>query len=372
MKIGIIGSGPEAAEAAIRFCDIGADVRVFASSPWLSRYQAISSDEAYARELVEKLDQADLKFSLVNVKRIHKARIKPHDSKPNGRTRLSDMFRIVVSENPQQGVLKQVDENQEVFNKLGDEVLASLQEPVESFHDVDLVVCCFDELNVQPGLSSSGAQALNESRAQQFIIDYNNWWQVKPKLGHTLIVGDEDQVLNFASKLENSMSYLHLPREDKPSRSFEVALNKSHTKWNEDKELFQKKMHEWRDLEDYVKVKVPKPVEPKARIHQIKDASIVALDHLIDRDGLFVSLEQHIDEDIMTINVDQVINARSPKWDYARLQGLAIEPSQNLKTINESEPGFYCFESGNDKKVKQQVEHTLKDIMRWFRPAGDQ
>ena len=86
----------------------------------------------------------------------------------------------------------------------------------------------------------------------------------------------------------------------------------------------------------------------------------------------FVSLEEHESEEIVTINVAHVINARKPSWDYDRLKGLALEHKHNLKTINESEPGFYCLEASNAKKNKQQVDHVIKDIMKWFRPAGDQ
>src|SRR5690606_16440004 len=131
------------------FFDLGADVRVFAAHPWLTRYQAFHAANGYddnglATQLLSELSNISIKFHQVTVNRIHKARLTKDQSLPGGRSRLSDMFRVVVSENPKGGVLKQVDENPEVFQKLGDDVLRSLHEPVETFHDVDLVIACFD------------------------------------------------------------------------------------------------------------------------------------------------------------------------------------------------------------------------------------
>lgn len=381
MKIGIIGSGPDAAEAAIRFNDIGADVRVYATTPWLERWhkhhQAFGLDDfGYGASLLSKLEEKQIKLSLCEVKRIHKSRLTLSQAAPEGKSRLSDMFRIVVSENPETGVLKQVSENPEIFNKLGDDVLNSLQEPVESFHDIDLVVCCFDELFTQPGLTPSGAAALNEHRALDSIVNLKNLWDQNIAAGSLVVVGGNAEALARASGHAGDIVHIPIDGENGNCEKWQELIVESNSKWNADKDLYQKKIFEWRELEDYIRVKVPMPSEPKSKVETIESASIVAVDRLIDREGLFVTIEMGESEDIFTRSFSSILNARKPQWDEHKFKGLALALGTPEQVVTSSEPGFYCL-GGTDSTIwsskasLNELEEIISDVMKWFRPAGE-
>lgn len=380
MKIGIVGSGPAAAYAALRLNEFGADVRVFATRPWLSRLQNYctnsSHPEEMSQELLDQLQKAQIRFFQGEVKRIHKARLTRSQSLPGGRSRLSDMFRIVVSENPEEGVLKQVQDNPEVFNKLGEDVLKSLHEPVESFHDVDVVIACFDELFTQPGLTPSGAMALNESRVAREMITLSNLWDGHQTKGQMLVVGGDDEALTFCARHSDSIIHVGIEDEASSSQIWQQACELAANQWEEDKDTYQSKLHEWRALEDYMRAKVPCPSEPQARICYFENSAVVAVDRLIDRDGLFVTIE-HENEEISTHSFSSIVNARRPIWRADIFTGLALPNGVPELVVTPDEPGFYALGVGNSviwhpHASKQELEEIEEDLGKWFRPAGDE
>lgn len=381
MKVAIIGSGPCAAQAAIRFNDLGADVIVFAVHDWLVRFQTYFSasshdDGGLAQELLSQLEKTQIRFIKSNVKRIHKSRLTRSQLAPNGRSRLSDMFRVVVSDAPSEGILKQVEENPEVFKKLGDDVLSSLHEPMESFHDVDIVVACFDELFEQPGLTPSGAFALNENRVRPNFKSLDNLWFETDKTDTVLVVGGNAEVLNYVAHSSAQITHVNIEDEECQEHLWLQALALSDSQWNEDKSNYQEKLHEWRALEDYMRAKVPAPKEPQARIKNIIGGSVVAIDSLIDRPGTFVTIEYGEDHEISTHAFDQIVNARNPRWRSDAFIGLALDLGIPQMVVTESEPGFYALGFGqpfiwNAHTCDEELNEIENDITKWFRPVGD-
>lgn len=382
MRIAIIGSGPLAAEAALRFDQLGAQVKAFSEFNWLERVQAFSAlnantNQEYWNELLAKLEASDVQFLKCSVKRIHKTRLTPKQTLPAGRSRLIDMFRIVVSEDPTQGVLQQVDENPEVFEKLGEDVLASLHESMETFYDVDLVIACFDELFEQPGLTNSGALALNEKRLESQITTLKNIWLNKLSSGEALLVGGNDEVLDACARLTSKLTQVDIEGESTHSLLWQEVCSMADSEWDVGKTTYQQKLHEWRALEDYMRAKVPAPNEPVRRIDRMTDASVIAVDRLLDREGLFVSIEFGQEHDVITRAVKSIVNARAPRWRKDAFEGLALTNGYPQLTITSEEPGFYAL-GMEDKKVwnphvsLQELEEIEADIMRWFKPAGDE
>lgn len=383
MKVGIIGSGPNAAQMALRLHDLGADVRVFADNPWLYRakrwleHHESSVLRDQLEELERQLSAQSISFIQAHVRRIHKARLTKSQSNPKGRSRLSDMFRIVTSENPRDGVLKQVESNPEVFAKLGQEVLSSLHEPMESFHDVDIVVACFDELFVQPGLTPSGAQALNEARVENQIITIDRLWQLNEDANKNLIVGGHDEVLNVLARQKTKIVHLQIDEEKTHDSVWLEACHFSHEQWKTDVASYQDKIHEWRNLEDYIKVKVPAPSEPVEQITSISDAALISIDQLVDQPGFFVTLEQGEEEQINTWAFDQIVNARNPVWNANCFNGLALAQSVPTMVVTPEEPGFYALGSNaltiwNASYDQAEIDTVMDDLSRWFRPAGQE
>ncbi len=361
MKVAVIGSGPQAAQSSIKFFDLGADVRIFATTDW--------TQNSVSKDLLSKLEERSLRVSLCEVKRIHKAHLALEAPGFGGKSRLSDMFRVVVSENPKTGVLKQMDENPEVFEKLGDKVLASLHEPIENFHDVDIVITCFDELSTRPGLSPSGAQVLNETRLSDRIYNTKNLPEDISTLakGRTLVVGGDDEVLSCIASHCHEVTQLKVFNENTLSKEWFSFLKKAEEKWNNDKDIYQKKVHEWREMEDYIRVKVPMPTEPKNNVVSHNEATLISLDLLVDQPGIFATIELVPDGNIVTEKFDHIFNARKPEWNLEKLKGLAIKPESLSTSVIKSEPGFYTLQK-NDKD--EMVEVIIKDVMNWFKPVS--
>lgn len=361
MKVAIIGSGPSAAATSIKFYDLGADVRVFARKDW--------SSSAVSNEVMNKLEQRSLRVSPCEIKRIHKAHLARHAPGFGGKSRLSDMFRVVVSENPSDGVLKQMKENPEVFEKLGEKVLDSLSEPVENFHDVDIVIACEEELSFQPGLSPSGAQVLNEHRAGEYIYHLNRLPDPETKLdGKTLVVGGMDEILSFVSRQCREVTQLKVFDENSISKEWFSFINQAKDQWESEQDSYQQKIHEWRELEDYIRVKVPMPAEPKNLVEVHDEATLISLDLLIDQPGIFATIELIPDGNITTLKFDQVFNARKPQWDLVKLSGLAVEASHLNQTIIKTEPGFYTMSKNGS--IDKTVNTIITDVMNWFKPVS--
>lgn len=361
MKVAIIGSGPSAAATSIKFDDLGADVRVFARKDW--------SSSAISNETLNQLEQRSLRVSPCEIKRIHKAHLAKNAPGFGGKSRLSDMFRVVVSENPSDGVLKQMKENPEVFEKLGEKVLDSLSEPVENFHDVDIVIACEEELSTQPGLSPSGAQVLNEHRAGDSIYHLYRLPDPNTKLdGKTLVVGGMDEILTIISKQCHEVTQLKVFGENTISKEWFSFLNKAKDQWESEQDSYQQKIYEWRELEDYIRVKVPMPAEPKNLVETHDEATLISLDLLIDQPGIFATIELVPDGNITTLKFDQIFNARKPQWDILKLSGLAIELSQLRQTIIKSEPGFYAI--AKTTTIDKTIETIIADVMNWFKPVS--
>lgn len=359
MKVAVIGSGASAAAASLKFFDLGADVRVFAKNDW--------SSSRISHDTLTHLNDRSLSVSRCEVKRVHKAHLSKSASGFGGKSRLSDMFRVVVSENPSDGVLKQMKENPEVFEKLGEKVLGSLSEPVENFHDVDLVIACQEELSVQPGLSPSGAQVLNESRASNYIFDLNRLPDSKLK-GKTLVVGGHDEILTLVASQCEEVLHLKVDDESTLSKDWFSFLNQAKTQWQSERDAYQEKIHEWRELEDYIRVKVPMPAEPKNLVESHDEATLISLDLLIDQPGIFATIELVPDGQITTLKFDQVFNARKARWDMTKLVGLNLEASSLTGPIIKSEPGFYAVSNG--AVVTKTIDSIIEDVMTWFKPVS--
>ena len=176
MKIAVLGSGPLALEAALHFDQLGASVTIFANNDlggmvtrvsqfapetsfeddWISLTSKVGRDsvslnkdlklvpsvgeyyEDYLASLIKK-GSPNIVVKPGLVQRVHK-RFLSIDEQIPGKSRLGDLFRVVFTTDPETSILKQVESNPELFEKLGSDVIESLNESVESFDDFDLVL----------------------------------------------------------------------------------------------------------------------------------------------------------------------------------------------------------------------------------------
>ena len=133
---------------------------------------------------------------------------------------------------------------------------------------------------------------------------------------------------------------------------------------------FESATRKWRDLEDYEKVKVPKPNEPKSRIQIYFGHDVTSVDFLLDRSGVFATLEspdyraaqtqnkfqEETDHKMLTLAADAICIARGVKT-------APLNP--NMIT----EPGYYNLNGLSLNDMSQSLEMIENDLLKFFKKS---
>lgn len=393
----IIGSGPQAILAAQYFDQIGAEVVLFQRSPLggsvrflmehfsesQMTYQGrlISTSEFFETILVPAVLEIE-KFEITkqgDVLRVHK-RFLHADEEIENHTRMHDLFRVVYSMNPQESILKQLEENPELFNQLGEELIASLHKPVESFLDFDIVIEARG-FGVHPStMGAGGSYALNEYNLKEGSLlfyqkeifeklDLTNKkmivligegesakWSLL-KLRPWLLSANDHEIhwVTYKTKLESTKNTWL----DSEVQSF---INELDLEFEEKKMAFEISLRQWRDLEDYVKVKVPMPVEPSSRLIFHFGYDVTSVDRLLDRPGVFATLEKPDfrlgqTSDMLTLAADVLCVAR----------GKSSEPD-SFRAMKD-EPGYYVLENNSLDNFNTSLQIIETDLFKYFQKA---
>lgn len=397
MKIAIIGSGPLSLLAARHFDELGANTVVFQRSPLggnlrlLNKYlpdfpivfkgQTKPANEFFQKDLVELVEYVESRglTRQGDVLRVHKRFLHPGESIP-GKSRLHDLFRVIFSLNPKETILQQLEENPEMFKQLGQEVIESLHRPVESFEDFDIVIEARGWGKKPNAMGASHELALNENNLQTSgLLFYQT--DILKKLSlegkkHLVLVGEEDDskfsLLHLRNWLKSADDHtLHWITYNKVNFASENTLDKECKKFltemsdhfEQAKIRFQTKMHEWRDLEDYVKVKVPMPVEPRAKILFYEGYDVTSVDRLLDREGVFATIETpdfrdvvEAKEDLKTIAADAICVAR----------GLCLRDNLGI-SLEHDEPGYYLLEAADLDDGLLRIKSIEENLMNYFK-----
>src|SRR5690606_16568003 len=97
-------------------------------------------------------------------------------------------------------------------------------------------------------------------------------------------------------------------------------IEKMHNEFQREVDEFHQKLREWQGLDDFIRVKKPKPAEPIPRLVFFSGHNVTAVDQLIDRRRIFLTIErpdwrrglkqpENNDLDLKTIGVDEVLGA---------------------------------------------------------------
>jgi hypothetical protein len=400
MKMAIVGSGPLAILTASHFDQMGAAVVLFQRSPLggnlrflLDHFpqfkipfenEVISIQEFFDRVLVPTVTELETHklTKQGDVLRVHKRFLHPNEEIV-GRTRMHDLFRVIYSLNPQETILKQLEESPEFFKQLGDEVINSLHKPVESFDDFDIVIEARGQGKNPVPMGAGKSFALNENNLQgSSVLFYEKEIFTKLDLENkkSIILVGEGVSLKLALLkfkdwlLKNPARELHWVTYQSSSASCGVKwlddevttmLSEIDARYEKAKTTFEVKIREWRDLDDYVQVKIPKPIEPTPLliIHQGYD--VTSVDRLLDREGVFATIESpdfrnfsKTPNDMMTLSADALCVAR----------GVSEE---NLagKSLNEKEPGYYVLNSRDVDSALNDIQAIEVDILNYFKKA---
>jgi hypothetical protein len=380
MKIGIIGSGPWGMACAGHFSHMGAHVCLFdgQQAPYA---KDMSQDKA------ELLKKGIIKKARVN--RIQK-RFLELDESINDKSRLHDLFRVTYSVNPSDNITSRMEDNPEVFEKLGQQVLDSLKNDVEAFEDFDLIIDARGPYQLPLMMGVGGDAALNEKALMksekiyygkeclsEFIKDDYKTITIVGSSFHSMIffstlsqwLSESGHELNIiTTELNCFESVLENVDVQDELKNTAKELIKCHMKdWRANCDKAALEIQKWRDLPSHEKVKITMPQMPEPKLKIYEGYSVTSVDRLLDRDGLFLTLEMPSwrdpkgeKQEMLTVKQEAVFVLNGFEQDKACIKSIK----------NVEEPGFYSIEelrkSHNDSAIIDSIE---KDIMSFFSRA---
>lgn len=376
MRVGIIGEGPAAILLAKKIYELEGSPVLFLKGE-LNFFEQFpvevrtSSKEviSLATLLEDYLSPCEFQsHKHCSVKRIGKKFLRRDEQLP-GRSRLADLFRITYAIDPKEGVLKQVEENPEVFEKLGEDVITSLNEPIEMAEDIDILVDAREEI-FHPGLNGSGAfAALNELKWKSSLFYGILNKKEREKLSGKLFVNIKsacytDYVVALLNECWENLDSLVIITND--GIKLDRLVDRDQREWDAAAIDFHEKMTDWKKLEDYEKVKVKKPSEPVHKLRIFRNYEVMSVDKLLDRDEFFFTCEFSDftgTEDLKTFGVN-----------YA----LCFTTNEPPVNFSDQEPGYYTildnFLVQNHYRfdlVEKRVNSIIDSILGFFKKVKD-
>lgn len=379
MKLAILGSSPIALEAALRFHEHEAAVTWFDSGscffeglftsasldPWSltsetglrilksleKNYDPKSfSFEEWRTHYFEPLRNMLASTQAVKSHRpvsVTKRFLAPEEQ--GEKSRFSDLFRIIYTVDPKAFIESQKETDPEMYKKLSEEHVGSLKSSIEMFEDFDLVIDLregFESTSLSPTGRALGEKRANPEKVISGIAtlsEAQNWVKDESKREVALIGSDAlaaEVLIKFKDWLSDPRNRMFLiTTEEEPFSKFlksanpeskntlEKVLSEVEERLQKDFDDFHEKLREWQELDDFVKVKKPRPAEPIPQLNFFSGHNLTAIDELIDKNRLFVTLEKpefrngkkHPENnlvDLKTLGVDGILgtlNLRAPE-----------------------------------------------------------
>lgn len=431
MKIAIIGNNPVAIEAAYFYHKLGASVGLFYDREqdpfWRYRHVFNKYPESW-KSFLKSPNQSEIELeNLYNswwndqlaelekeqdvkklpVERIHKRYLEPYEQ-VDGRSRLVDLFRVVFTQDPQEVLKAQKERNPEVFDTISPEVLNSLKHQMESYEDFDLVVDA-SYFNSPKKWIGTGDYALGEKTlkdhahmhsglhygfeaieaAANFKTDGFKEVAIigSGEMAAMALIEMADQILEkklrvFVITYEAQPFEQVLSQNTKLASSLEEVLSYIEKSLASEIEAFLEKRDEWDKLDDFVKVKIPKPIEPIPDLVYFAGHNVMAVDRLVDQSRYFITCEvpefrevkaqvENAKVPLKTIGVEQIFVLNGKMHDTDKLRGLHLNRSieQARGPIHE-ESGFYTL-TKSEQQVHDQMEEITQNMMKFFHKTQD-
>lgn len=339
MKIAFIGVSNQSLELAQYYFELGAHVNLFAD-PQVDDFTQIP----------QILTPAIKPFP---VKRVTK-RYLNLDEEINGRSRFFDLFRVVFTVKPKES--KQAE-------NLSEKDIEALQDEIEFYDDVDIVVDArTKELNrMGPG----GEYAINEIYHNKKFIDYMGVSSIDlASVKNLAVIGTKnierisDELKMFLQDSKKRIFLIeHQFGHKYPEAVVELEQQANDNMQNDIAE-FEKKIDEWKQLEDYEKVKVPRPKEPHSQLTHMKGHTVISCDRLSDHQEFFLTVEapefRQGNSSLITINCDAIIV----------MQGFR-SPLPINNGLLEKEIGFFKL------KDNEMKTHIISSIEKLFTRKED-
>jgi hypothetical protein len=429
MKLAILGSSPLALEAALRFHLHGASLTWFnfVETDVESSFQTKLLTNSYVSEQgLNLLNEKGMAYTLGSTFSFTQwtenylkplsdilgveQKLRPHEvvslskrflapgEEINGKSRFTDLFRVIFQVNPQEFIKEQETTNPETFERLSKELIDSLQTNLEMYEDFDLVVDLRKSTCVK-SLSVTG-RALGESRIAKEHLKYgleglalaqeiNKDAQDVREIGLigsgplaaeivcrlTDWLGDERSRLFLVSEESYPFQKFFEEGEASSVASIKAVLTNMDREFENEVNLFHSKLREWQELDDFVQVKIQKPVEPIPRLVFFSGHNATAVDQLIDKRRLFLTLEkpdfregnkqpENNSLELKTIGVDRIIVAN--KMSKPEIETHLVKNEKGHFAAELSFPNI--SESWN--KDLEKLKGIENEIFKLFSPAN--
>ncbi len=399
MKLAILGSSPLALEAALRFHFHGASLTLFSGKEEPVEWSGENTTHLGIRTLIET-GVATKPFDsyaawkefyqkpLMTFLRQHQV-VKEHEvvsvtkrflsqeEEIPGKSRFFDLFRVIYEMNPQEFISEQKETNPDLYHKLSEEFMGSLQSTLEMYEDFDLVLDLRYPM-VTKSMAVTG-RALGEKRINPAKVIYG-LETLKNLPADTdrdiAVIGSGKLAAEVILKLENWLKDPRMNLFVVTTDADPFAGNKkiAHILEAMDRDVeaeivkFEKKLREWQELDDFVQVKYPKPAEPIPRLNFFSGHNVSAVDELIDRKRLFLTLEfpefregkkhpLNNQLELKTLGVDKIFVALDP---------VKKNVTENLRIL---EPGYFDVTPDNWESDLVKLKGIEDEIFKLFSPA---
>jgi len=424
MKIAIVGEGPIALESTLFFLKQDCSVTLFvgdrSSKSYFDRYVGI--DEVIETSIVgqEELEIEDKAFSLddyqakyflplmeklnaagiirpCRVNRVTKAHLSTLEELP-GRSRLADLFRVTFEMDAEKMVEEQIKLNEMAFNNISPSTLSSLKRSIEMAEDFDLVILAKESFEKNSPIGVGGNLCLNERVFNQEDLFFNRGFAEISKNIHSLAVfGDElglswglMNIKDWLESSDNKKVHIISSKEGLKERLGRTNSSVVNTKIkkivdelnsyniNEEKRL-EAELKKWNELEDYVRVKYPRPQMIEPQINFLESTNVISIDQLDEQKKFFLTIEptksvEQYEEflGVKTIGVDAILNMNPGKISSEIVEGLKVNYRDLTtdKIIFPEEPGFFNISKSNAKAENQRIEKNceliLDEIKKYF------
>lgn len=403
MKLAILGSSPIALEAALRFHFHGASLTLFPGNEEPVSWDPspdMYTDHLGKRTLIEtgvptvKTTSFEgwkefYQQPLLNFLRQHQA-VKEHavvsvtkrflnkEEEIPGKSRFYDLFRVIYELNPQEFIEEQKLSNPDLYQKLSEEFMGSLQSTIEMYEDFDVVIDCRFPM-VTKSMAVNG-RALGEKRVDPKKVIYGlECLKERPLASDrdVALIGSGNLAAEVLLKLEEwikdpRMNLFVISTDADPFAGNEKVahvLRAMEKDFLADVEKFETKLREWQELDDFVQAKIPRPAEPIPRLNFFSGHNVSAVDELIDRKRLFLTLEhpdfregrKHPANNLLelkTIGVDRIFVALDP---------VKKNITPDLRIL---ERGYFDLLPADWKRDLENLKGIENEIFTLFSPSG--
>ena len=418
MKIAIIGCGPSAIESALYFESLECGVSIFSDLVSVNDYENYISQveepmptelglsrlkvsnvasyiDDYLKPLTLDFEKRGL-FRDCKISRVTKSHLSAFDQ-VEGKSRMADLFRVTFEMNAQKMIEEQAKLNDMAFNNISAESLVSLKRSIEMAEDFDLVIFAKDTCHRKTPIGIGFNPCLNEP----YFNEEENFHSVIPvsldaNLKEVAIFGDANEVSAALLKMnswqdidgksiviissdKNILKNLGKTNSNIVNQCCEKIKNEHENFLLEEETRLKDELQKWESLEDYERVKYPRPQMREPQIKFQPGMGAISIDRLDESKKFFITLEPIKDYSqfeeflgVITISADAILNVNRVRLNTNALSGLNLN---NAEIIEESilfkgEPGLFNISSTevvfDFALLKKKLNIVMDEINKYF------